>query len=536
MARTTSTALLTCFLTAFFSSHLFAQDDKAAASLATRLEAGSLEISDYNTACYFSLAGNNKLALAYLRKAIRDGLDSPKLLLEDTDLNSLHNESEWASLVKQVEENAAGNSSVNKLFFNQPGFWDSKYFKTPYKENISEDEKIAGLSKFWSEAKYNFANFDLVPKINIDSLYFEYLPKVKNTKSTLEYFNVLREMCAKLKDSHTLINAPAELATEIYSRPLIRTRLIEEKVLVVNADSSLRQKGIKPGVEILMINGLPVKEYAAKYVIPYMGSSTDQDINVRAYEYALLGGSINQPIELKLADEKGKTFDQTIKRATPAERSTKIFYPPVEYKMLPGNISYLAINTFATDSGSRYFRQHYAEISQSNGLILDLRSNGGGNTDWAILEYLIDKPVSVHKAYSRNYIPTFRAWGRPQTTWGSVNGIGPNGKNLYTKPVILLISARTFSAAEDFSAAYKSIKRGLIIGEASGGSTGQPLGFTLTGNITAQVCSKRDQYPNGDDFVGKGIQPDIVVTPTVSDFRKGVDTELEAALKELKKK
>ncbi len=536
MTRTSLTALLTSFLTVTFSSHLFAQEDKAAVVLANRLENGSLELSDYNTACYFALAGNNKLALTYLRKAIRDGFNSPKTLLEDTDLNSLHGESEWPSLVKQVEEYATKKTGLNNFFFNKPGFWDSKYFNTPYKENISEDEKIAGLSKFWSEVKYNFANFDLVPEINIDSLYFEYLPKVRKTKSTFEYFNVLREMCAKLRDSHTIINPPEELTNDIYARPLIRTRLIEDKVLVVNADSSLVQKGIKPGVEVLMINGLQVKEYAAKYVIPYMACSTNQDLMVRTYEYALLGGPINQPIQLKLADEKGKTFDQTINRATPAVRSTKIFFPPVVYKLLPGNISYLAINTFVTDSGSRYFREHFAEISQSNGLILDLRNNGGGNTDWDILECLIDKPVAVHKAYSREYIPVFRAWERPQSIWGNIDGIGPNGKNLFSKPVILLISARTFSAAEDFSAAYKSLKRGLIMGEASGGSTGQPLGFTLIGNITAQVTSKRDQYPNGEDFVGKGIQPDIVVKPTVSDFRKGIDTELEAALKELKKK
>ncbi len=57
------------------------------------------------------------------------------------------------------------------MFFNKKSFWDSDTFKTPYQQNITENEKIAGLSKFWSEVKYNFVNFDLVPSLNIDSLY-----------------------------------------------------------------------------------------------------------------------------------------------------------------------------------------------------------------------------------------------------------------------------------------------------------------------------------------------------------------------------
>jgi carboxyl-terminal processing protease len=536
MKRIAKPFVLLAILITACTGNLWSQNAAEATALASRLENGSSQISDYNTACYFALSGNKRLAFAYLRKAIQDGFDRPQLMLEDTDFNSLHKESEWPSLVNRVQQNASGKNDDKNLFFNQPGFWDSKYFQTAYRENLSEDEKIAGLSKFWMEAKYNFANFDLVPEINIDSLYFAYLPKVKNTKSTLEYFNVLREMCANLKDSHTLINAPEELRSEVYARPLVRTRLIEDKVLVIEADSSLRQKGIKAGMEILMVNGLPVKEYAAKVIAPYQSASTSQDMDVRKYDYALLAGSINQFIELKLSDEKGNVSDKTISRVTPAERSAKISYPPAVYKMLPGNIAYLAINTFVNDSGTKAFVRNYPEIAKSSAIILDLRNNGGGSTDWDILEYLIDSSSRVHKAYSRQYIPTWRAWRRPQETWGSYDGISPNKNHYYSRPVILLISPRTYSAAEDFSAAFKTLKRGLIIGEATGGSTGQPLGFTLIGNINAQVCTKRDQYPNGDDFVGKGILPDIVVKPTVIDIRKGIDTQLEAALKELKKK
>ncbi|MCH5690676.1 hypothetical protein LWM68_44490 [Niabella sp. W65] len=320
----------------------------SAKELEKKLEEGVFEISLYNTACYFALAGNKKLALNYLRKAIDDGFNSSKTMLEDSDLKSLHNEKDWALLLQKIQEREAMKTKENEQFFNKPDFWESRFFKTAYREDISEEEKVAGLSRFWSEAKYNFVNFDLIPGINIDSLYFEYLPKVKNTKSTLEYYRVLTEMCARLKDGHTNIIAPKELMEEVYARPLIRTRLIEDKVLIVQSDPEMQKKGLKVGMEVLTVNGLPVKEYAAKFITPYESASTSQDLVVRSFDYALLAGSVKQPVYLKLKDLKGNISDQTISRVSPSERSKKLGSAPVEYKILPGNVSYLAINSFAT--------------------------------------------------------------------------------------------------------------------------------------------------------------------------------------------
>jgi len=410
--------------------HLYAQTAARASALADGFESGAYEISDYNTACYFALAGNKQLALIYLRKAVEDGFSNPKAMLEDGDLTALHTEAGWSSILKKVQENEKRKANTDHLFFNRPDFWNSKFFQTPYRENLSEDEKLAGLSKFWAEAKYNFVNFDLIPEVN---------------------------------------------------------------------------------------------------------ASTPQDRDVRGFDYALLAGSLTESIDLKLADEKGSISSQTISRVRPAERSEKLSYPAVVYKTLPGQVSYLAINSFATDTGSKVFAEKYPEIAQSKAIILDLRNNGGGSTDWSILRYFIDTITMVHKMYSRQYVPTQRAWGQPQRVWESADAIAPYKGHLYSKPVVVLTSARTFSAAEDFVAAFKSLQRGLIIGEATGGSTGQPLDISLPGNLTARICTKRDQYPDGEDFVGKGIMPDITVAPTISDVRKGIDTQLEAALRALKK-
>jgi C-terminal processing protease CtpA/Prc len=502
------------------------------------LEAGQYEVSHYNTACYFALTGKTGLAFTYLAKAVDDGFSNSKVMDTDSDLLSLHNDPRWPAMLKRVNENLTSKQKTSGLFFNQKSFWESRAFATSYRPNITEDEKLAGLSKLWSEVKYNFVNFDLIPDVDIDSLYFAYMPKVRQSKSTLEYYLSLEQFVATLRDSHTNVNMPSELVDSVYARPLLRTRLVEDKVLIVGVyDPSLTQKGMAVGQEVVSVNGIPVKDYAAQYVIPFQSCSTPQDKMVRAYDYALLRGSLTAPIKLELKDASNKIREHIIYRVKSPERSKKLRTSSFAYRMLAGNIAYVALNSFGNDSTAMEFAARFEEIAKAKAIIFDVRNNGGGNTGpgWAILSYLIDKPALVHTSYTRDYKPTYRAWEYNQEIAVSKSNISPNKKFLYTKPVVVLTSARTFSAAEDFAAAFKTMNRGLIIGEPTGGSSGQPMMLKLPGNGSARICTKRDMLGNGDDFVGVGVKPDRLVVPTVHDIRKGIDTELQAAISELSK-
>ncbi len=73
------------------------------------------------------------------------------------------------------------------------------------------------------------------------------------------------------------------------------------------------------------------------------------------------------------------------------------------------------------------------------------------------------------------------------------------------------------------------LKAGIILGEPTAGSTGQPLSFRLPGGGSGRVCTLQCRYADGREFVGVGVQPKIRVTPTVADFRAGKDTVLESA-------
>lgn len=438
---------------------------------------------------------------------------------------------------------------ANELFFwSKDEFWNSPAIKTPYKPNLSDEEKIAGLSKFWSEAKYNFINFPLVPDLDWDKTYLEFIPKVLATKSTFEYYRVLQMFCSKLKDGHTNVYFPNELDDEIYGRPAIRTRLVEDKVIIVQIfDEKLKNEGLAIGQEVTDIDGIPVKKYAADNVAPYVGESTPQSNDVVVYQRFLLSGAVSKPIELTIKDTKGSTFKKSLPRLKWQDLNKIVpNRAPFEMKMLANNIAHVKVNSMVdSDKADQLFADNFAEISKADAIVLDLRENGGGSSGigYRILAFLTDKPFKGSAWFTRNYRPAVRAWGQLQEKYGneawensaeSLKQMRGENTKVYDKPVIVLSSPRTFSAAEDFLVAFKPLKRGLIIGEPSGGSTGQPLFFNLPGGGSARVCSKYDTFADGTAFVGIGVIPDILAKPKISDFIEGKDSILEIALSELK--
>lgn len=484
----------------------------------------------YNAACSLALAGRRDDAFSALERAGAAGLDDVDQFKADSDLASLHSDPRWQPMLDRIAERARAIRD----------FWTSPAMQTPFTANLTDDEKIAGLSKVWSEAKFNFIHFDKIPGVDWDALYLKTLSKVRATTSTLEYYRVLQEFAAHLKDGHTGVWFPKELADEALARPLIRTALVEKRVIVTAvADPAARESGVIPGVEIVEVDGVPVMVYAERRVVPYQAASTTQDLEARAYGWALLEGPKSKQVELTLRDATGATFRRTIARRASREYWDAFRGEPMVFRMLPGNVAYVALNTFNEDRTADMFEAAFPEIAKADAIVFDVRDNGGGNSGvgYRVLACLTDSKFLGSRWSTREYRPTYRAWGRREGRFaGAPDSVAPNGKLLFTKPVIVLASARTYSAAEDFLVAFRGMKRGLIVGEASGGSTGQPLMFPLPGGGGARICTKADSAPDGTEFVGVGIIPDRVVRPTVEDVRSGRDAALGAALGTIGKK
>lgn len=97
-------------------------------------------------------------------------------------------------------------------------------------------------------------------------------------------------------------------------------------------------------------------------------------------------------------------------------------------------------------------------------------------------------------------------------------------------PLAILIGPITWSAVEDFLVGLHGAGRATLFGQPTHGSTGQPLWVDLPGGGGAAICTRRCMYPDGKEFVGLGIQPDVPISTTVAGLRAGRDEVLDAAL------
>jgi carboxyl-terminal processing protease len=402
---------------------------------------------------------------------------------------------------------------------------------------IPEAERLAGFARLWSEVRYNFAFFDHVPEVDWDGILLAYIPKVQAAKTDVEYYRVLRQCLALLKDGHTSVWGPSD---ESLFEPPIRVRAVRNEAVVVEVcpaenikneqqRKELQAAALRPGDVVTHIDGRPVQQVLAETFYPFIAASTTQERDLEAYA-KLLRGPHGTAVVLDVIRADGPEAKVTLTRG-----NYEFPRVPNEFqcRALEGGVVYVNLPGFGSDQVVREFDGVFERIQQAQGLILDVRRNGGGSTHngYAILSRLIDKSVPGSHWKTRKYIAAFRAWGREeQWEQGDHGMIEPHATKHYAGPVAVLTGPQTASAAEDFVVAFHACGRGKVIGQRTCGSTGQPLTVPLPGGGGARICTKRDTYPDGREFVGIGVIPDVEVEPTRADIAAARDPVLSQAL------
>ncbi|WP_197029248.1 S41 family peptidase [Alicyclobacillus macrosporangiidus] len=391
--------------------------------------------------------------------------------------------------------------------------------------HLSLSDEIYGLCLFWAKAKEVFPFWNR-RRVNWDELFRDYLSTLLDTGplGLEDYYTLLQSFAATLGDGHTFVHFPACIRHKwAYPNLQLDPLLTEQGLAMVVSGGELPR-----GTVIVEVDSTPIED-VVKFVASKTSASTPQDLAVKVAD-TLLRRNKGERVSLR-----AKLPDEQIILWTGVADST----PPVkefETQHWQDGIVHVVLPHFQSPDISSQFDETFQDFDGITGLILDLRHNPGGNTNngYSILARLISEPVSTFRVRIPVNAPVLVSWGMTDRFWLAPReeyDLHPN-TNLprFDGPVILLTSARTYSAAEDFVIAFKSAKRGVIVGEPTGGSTGQSVYFPLPGGGVGQVVGVWDLDGDDHEFVGIGIQPDVPISPTLQDYVEGKDVGLEAAL------
>jgi len=174
---------------------------------------------------------------------------------------------------------------------------------------------------------------------------------------------------------------------------------------------------------------------------------------------------------------------------------------------LPGNVGYLDLRGFSNDPEVRDIAAGAMNVlANTRALIVDLRQNGGGSPfTVAFLSSYLFGPEKVH--LNDLY---WRVQNRTDSfyTEAEVPGrrFGPD------KPVYVLTSNRTFSAAEEFTYNLQSLKRATIVGETTGGGAHPGGPQRITEHFAIWIPTGRAINPvTKKNWEGTGVVPDVPV-------------------------
>jgi len=450
-------------------------------------------------------------------------------------------ESEQRAIVNQLKRTvdalqAAVQLAVSNMVAEEDLTWMPKAGEDPF--GFTARNRIAAFVTLWFEVKYNFAFFDRVPDLNWDSVLYRYLPLAERAETEEDFVRLLSKCMALLHDGHTRI----DYRSGNLDFPNILIRPIEGRAVVaeLGENDEIVQSRLRIGDEITHVDGRSVPAILEEDLYPYTCASTPQGRDRIAF-LKLLEGPKDSKATIEVRSSKGEVRKVTVTRRSDRSQTPWKTGPALAHKELPGNIVYVALNSFASRDIVEQFDSLFdSKMRNAKGLILDVRENGGGSSSigYAIIGRLIDKRLPASRWKTRQYKPVFRAWGK-QEEWyeGEQALVEPRGENPYMGPVVVLAGPGTISAAEDFLIPLHASGRATLVGQRTAGTTGQPLIVNLHGLLAkALICTKRDMYPDGREFVGIGIIPDVEIHPTQADIAAGRDTVLEKGIEVLMSK
>jgi hypothetical protein len=424
------------------------------------------------------------------------------------------------------------------------------------RNGVSKEEALADIEQFFSTlervhpnllAKVSQREYRQLRELTIRSATGK--PDAKGRIAIDDLAYALYYAAAYFKDGHTSVQWIPDLADTPNKRfPAFRLAFDNGHFMIAAAkDSRLA------GTELVAVNGTPVREFlrpildrcsgetmvfrAARflaqepiwyYMTNLFGASAAYRLTVRDG-----AGEREAALETMSTEEYGRFRKSAGSLARPNQEGTKVEF------LESDRVAHFMYSSFhLSDDEKRMVDQIFREVREkkSTDLIIDLRSNGGGNSNMGdyILSYLYDRPF---RAFSKVEIKTD---GKVTISYPVERAI-PRPEAFFSGRVYLLIDNATFSSATDFAVMFRDYKIGTIVGYETGGlptTFGDLSSFRLNNSgIPCGVSFKRFYGPKprpGDDE--HGVLPDVALSDKLlADFQGEKDPVLAYTLQYIRR-
>jgi C-terminal processing protease CtpA/Prc len=348
----------------------------------------------------------------------------------------------------------------------------------------------------------------------------EMLPRLDAATTPDAYRNTLSEMAARARDGH--IGVWSQSSRKANLAPPFTVALVEGKLAVTAIIDPVEAKkaGIVVGDVIGSIGGVATHD-ALVALEARISGSTDEARDQNTATRVLSG--LEPTIELGVRRTDGKLRMVTVTRTHGyTQGSAK---PAKHYKVLANNIGYADLTTLQPMEVDAMFK----ELATTKALIFDMRGYPNG-TAWPIAPRINTKHATIAAQFDKPLVSRDNADERQSVHFYQPLPALPPGASLYTGKIIVLIDYRAISQSEHTCLFFEAAAGATFVGSPTQGTNGDVTVMRLPGGLRMAFTGEEPRHADGRQLQRIGIEPTILVRPTLAGLRDGKDEILDRAL------
>ena len=201
----------------------------------------------------------------------------------------------------------------------------------------------------------------------------------------------------------------------------------------------------------------------------------------------------------------------------------------LKYTILEDNVGYISYTSFSSGVGEGNLDEALSYMAACNGLIIDVRNNGGGNLSYSTRIAARFTNETVLTGYIQHKTgPGHNDFSDPEPIY-----LEPSINLRWQKPAVVLTNRHSYSATNDFVNTMRYLPQVTIVGDQTGGGAGLPFTSELPNGWTVRF-SASPHLDADKQHIEFGIEPDVWADMTEEDEARGLDTIIETARRLIK--